>query len=280
MSRRKKVLTNSFPSGNISLALSKTVRRQPLARVVELVDSLASGASARVVELVDSLASGASARKGVRVRLPPRAPKRKTSAFSRCLSFWVPAAFGRLHPSVIQMLGRSEFRLRQGFGQNACTAQKRRGPEGPLGGSPATVLPIRNIDSNRSLRKERTFHRSPFFFCFRRPPAGLRPIPTAPVRRRRTGAVLLCNLFPHFRREKKSGSRFAIFRQLSRKPNSLSGFALWKTLWKLWITPGMQSYRRSYGNHFTSCVPRIFRSFTCGLHREILHPSPRPIQNV
>ena len=35
---------------------------------------------ARVVELVDSLASGASARKGVRVRLPPRAPKRKTSA--------------------------------------------------------------------------------------------------------------------------------------------------------------------------------------------------------
>ena len=35
---------------------------------------------ARVVELVDSLASGASARKGVRVRLPPRAPKRRTSA--------------------------------------------------------------------------------------------------------------------------------------------------------------------------------------------------------
>ena len=32
---------------------------------------------ARVVELVDSLASGASARKGVRVRLPPRAPARR-----------------------------------------------------------------------------------------------------------------------------------------------------------------------------------------------------------
>ena len=32
---------------------------------------------ARVVELVDSLASGASARKGVRVRLPPRAPKER-----------------------------------------------------------------------------------------------------------------------------------------------------------------------------------------------------------
>ena len=35
---------------------------------------------ARVVELVDSLASGASARKGVRVRLPPRAPKQKATA--------------------------------------------------------------------------------------------------------------------------------------------------------------------------------------------------------
>ena len=36
------------------------------------------------------------------------------------------------------MLGRSESALCQGFGpkaQNACTAQKRRGPEGPLGGS-------------------------------------------------------------------------------------------------------------------------------------------------
>ena len=36
---------------------------------------------ARVVELVDSLASGASARKGVRVRLPPRAPRRS----KRCI---------------------------------------------------------------------------------------------------------------------------------------------------------------------------------------------------
>ncbi len=43
--------------GNIALALNETARND-----------------ARVVELVDSLASGASARKGVRVRLPPRAP--------------------------------------------------------------------------------------------------------------------------------------------------------------------------------------------------------------
>ena len=61
-------------------------------------------------------------------------PKRRTSAESRCPSFWVPPPSGRLHPSVIQMLGGStckgcatsvgqqscrrlcsEFRLRQGF---------------------------------------------------------------------------------------------------------------------------------------------------------------------
>ena len=42
---------------------------------------------ARVVELVDSLASGASARKGVRVRLPPRAPKQKATAFAVAFCF-------------------------------------------------------------------------------------------------------------------------------------------------------------------------------------------------
>jgi hypothetical protein len=40
----------------------------------------------------------------------------------------------RLHPSAIQMLGGSEFRLRQGFAaQNACTAHQRRRPDGRLG---------------------------------------------------------------------------------------------------------------------------------------------------
>ena len=122
----RKVLTQEGGCGNISHALSKRC----------IPDH------ARVVELVDSLASGASARKGVRVRLPPRAPKRKTSAFSRCLSFWVPPPVGRLHPSVIEMLGRNEFALRQGFGlcPNACTAQKRRRPEGRLGSAPAATL--------------------------------------------------------------------------------------------------------------------------------------------
>ena len=57
----KKVLTPGTSYGSIFLALNGA---KPLARVVELVDSLASGASAR---------------KGVRVRLPPRAPAKRTS---------------------------------------------------------------------------------------------------------------------------------------------------------------------------------------------------------
>ena len=57
--KERKVLTQEGGCGNISHALSKQC----------IPDH------ARVVELVDSLASGASARKGVRVRLPPRAPQ-------------------------------------------------------------------------------------------------------------------------------------------------------------------------------------------------------------
>jgi hypothetical protein len=46
--------------------------------------------------------------------------------------FWVPAAFGRLHPSVILMLGRSEFALRQGFahGKTLGTPHSRRAARG------------------------------------------------------------------------------------------------------------------------------------------------------
>ena len=58
----EKVLTDGSSCGNITLALNSTAPTE---------------SDARVVELVDSLASGASARKGVRVRLPPRAPSRK-----------------------------------------------------------------------------------------------------------------------------------------------------------------------------------------------------------
>ena len=105
LSRAKKVLTKKESHGIISPALMSA----PLARVVELVDSLASGASAR---------------KGVRVRLPPRAPKRKTRLMS-CLSFWVSTACAVSTPRVISMLGRNEFALRQGFAaQNACDGAK------------------------------------------------------------------------------------------------------------------------------------------------------------
>ena len=69
----RKVLTREGGCGSISHALSK--------RCIPT--------HARVVELVDSLASGASARKGVRVRLPPRAPKKEEHLLGRCSSFFV-----------------------------------------------------------------------------------------------------------------------------------------------------------------------------------------------
>ena len=63
----EKVLTDGSGCGNITLALNSTAPTE---------------SDARVVELVDSLASGASARKGVRVRLPPRAPRRSKVRFA------------------------------------------------------------------------------------------------------------------------------------------------------------------------------------------------------
>ena len=63
----RKVLTGGAICDNIRLALNETAQ---------------TNRDARVVELVDSLASGASARKGVRVRLPPRAPKERFERIS------------------------------------------------------------------------------------------------------------------------------------------------------------------------------------------------------
>ena len=70
----KMVLTPGRSCGIILLALNVPAQREH---------------DARVVELVDSLASGASARKGVRVRLPPRAPKKEEHLLGRCSSFFV-----------------------------------------------------------------------------------------------------------------------------------------------------------------------------------------------
>ena len=60
-------------------------------------------------------------------------PKRKTRRKS-CLSFWVPRRIAALHPSVIEMLGGSEFRLRQGFacGKTLVTRHSAQPPEGGI----------------------------------------------------------------------------------------------------------------------------------------------------
>ena len=87
----KKRLTSGRWYGNINIALRNSAV-QPLARVVELVDSLASGASAR---------------KGVRVRLPPRAPARRKRHIA-CDEFFILLL-------SISMLGASKLSLRQGF---------------------------------------------------------------------------------------------------------------------------------------------------------------------
>ncbi len=46
---------------------------------------------------------------------PATGTKKKDMTNRSCLSFWVPAAGGGLHPSVFQMLGANELPLRQGF---------------------------------------------------------------------------------------------------------------------------------------------------------------------
>ena len=60
--------------------------------------------------------------------------------------FSVPAALGGLHPSVIQMLGGSEFRLRRGF---ACgkTLVRRKSAAGQKAGWVALFLHVRFMDS-------------------------------------------------------------------------------------------------------------------------------------
>ena len=80
----KKVLTPGPSYGSIFLALNGA---KPLARVVELVDSLASGASVR---------------KDVRVRLPPRAPRRSKVNFA-------PTFFCHRQKNVIRPLLCSPF---------------------------------------------------------------------------------------------------------------------------------------------------------------------------
>ena len=59
-------------------------------------------------------------------------------------------------PSLAALRQFTLLPLRQGFGagQNACTAQERRGPKGPLGGFPVSSPKAENIDFNRPCQKE------------------------------------------------------------------------------------------------------------------------------
>ena len=69
--------------------------------------------------------------------IPFESTKRKCDLFRQvAFSFGFRSRWS-LHPSVIEMLGRSEFALRQGFRlrKNACTAQRRCRPEGRLDAS-------------------------------------------------------------------------------------------------------------------------------------------------
>ena len=62
---------------------------------------------------------------------PPASTKKERHDVSRVFIFWVPPPKGRLHPSVIELLGRNEFALRNSPLRSEFTPHSRRGPEGP-----------------------------------------------------------------------------------------------------------------------------------------------------
>ena len=93
---------------------------------------------------------------------------KKDICFADVLLFWVSPPEGRLHPSVIQMLGGSEFRLRRGF---ACgkTLVRRKSAAGQKAGWVAFIvaglkmkISILTVPS----KKERHAFSVSFFFGF------------------------------------------------------------------------------------------------------------------
>jgi len=52
---------------------------------------------------------------------------KKKDTLKACLSFWVSPHRGRLHPSVIPMLGGSEFRLRRGLAYGKTLVRRKSG---------------------------------------------------------------------------------------------------------------------------------------------------------
>ena len=80
--------------------------------------------------------------------------QKRTSALQ--MSFFVgSAAKGGWNPSGFQCSGRRSHPCAKvlAYGQNACAAHSRRGPEGPFSSSSAAVPPIQNIDFNRPFHK-------------------------------------------------------------------------------------------------------------------------------
>ena len=104
---------------------------------------------------------------------PSSRTKTKGNCFRSCLLFWVPAAGGGLHPSILECSGRQSRPSAKVFacGKNACTAHSRRGPEGPPGDSPTTVRQSKiSILTVPSKKKDTTYDICRvFLFGFRGP---------------------------------------------------------------------------------------------------------------
>ena len=145
----------------------------------------------------------------------PFSRTKKKDTLRRVFLFGFRRPEGRLHPVDFKCSGTAEPPLRQGFrsGENTCTPQKRRGPEGPLGCSP---IPFRNFklsiltnpssSSQVSYRLRRAFsfhdeaHRALILLLSLRLSGRLAPKRTCRRSRFQTAtAVLGCGLGPPFR---------------------------------------------------------------------------------
>ena len=123
-----------------------------------------------------------------RVRIPLSPPKQK-DILSDVLLFWVSLPEGRLYPLVFECSGWQSHPRAKVFvcGEHACTAQKRRRPEGRLSGSP---IPFRDFKISiltlPSKKKDPLFSGS-FFLGF----AGCWPAPRYQKRGGHLADVLL-----------------------------------------------------------------------------------------
>ena len=131
-------------------------------------DGSKSSYDARVVELADSLDSGSN-RYTYSAGSSPALAHHKNNHTCGCGYF-----YGNRENLKCSAEVNSACAKIFACGENACTAQKRRRPEGRLGGFPTTVLSIQNIDFNRPFQKERFAFRMSFLE-FRPPLAASAP---------------------------------------------------------------------------------------------------------